>query len=205
VTVGAGAARPWPMVGRHDELETFSAVLGDRRCHGFLIHGAAGVGKTRLAEECLAVAASAGHPYARATATAAASIVRVNDDDLVVTVTDDGRGLDQERQDGIGLSSMRPAQYWPRTGVERQQRGHFRITCHLVSALFNLADVRVGISMHRVGDGFRIDRTDEDPSWSNRTGHRGRNDVTLDCSNATGLSVSNRTDDDPRRGRPRGS
>jgi signal transduction histidine kinase len=33
--------------------------------------------------------------------------VRVNDDDLVVTVTDDGRGLDRERQDGIGLSSMR--------------------------------------------------------------------------------------------------
>src|SRR3954465_474394 len=63
----------WPMVGRHAELEAFSTVLRDRRCHAFVIHGAAGVGKTRLAQESLDQAAAAGHPHARATATRAAS------------------------------------------------------------------------------------------------------------------------------------
>ena len=62
----------WPLVGRHAELELFTASLGDPRAHGFVIHGAAGVGKTRLADQCLAVAAQAGRFVARATATAGA-------------------------------------------------------------------------------------------------------------------------------------
>ena len=36
-----------------------------------------------------------------------AVVVRVDDDDLVVSVTDDGRGFAAERHGGIGLSSMR--------------------------------------------------------------------------------------------------
>ena len=44
----------WPLVGRHEEIELFSATLDDPRAHGFVIHGAAGVGKTRLADQCLA-------------------------------------------------------------------------------------------------------------------------------------------------------
>jgi len=62
---------------------------------------AAEVAAYRIAVEALANAAR--HAGARKVTVA----VRVNDDDLVVTVTDDGRGFDQERQDGIGLSSMR--------------------------------------------------------------------------------------------------
>src|SRR6476619_3044765 len=59
----------WPLVGRHDELETFVASLADPRAHGFVIHGPPGVGKTRLADQCLAVADQAGRNVARATAT----------------------------------------------------------------------------------------------------------------------------------------
>ncbi len=59
----------WPLVGRHDELDLFTASLADPRAHGFVIHGPAGVGKTRLADQCLALADRAGRAVARATAT----------------------------------------------------------------------------------------------------------------------------------------
>ncbi len=59
----------WPLVGRHEELELFSETLSDPRAHGFVIHGAAGVGKTRLADQCLALADESGRNVARATAT----------------------------------------------------------------------------------------------------------------------------------------
>src|SRR6478609_5031101 len=59
----------WPLVGRHEQLELFTSTLADERAHGFVIHGAAGVGKTRLADQCLALADAAGRNVARATAT----------------------------------------------------------------------------------------------------------------------------------------
>jgi ATP/maltotriose-dependent transcriptional regulator MalT len=70
----AGAERAslplqWPLVGRHTELELFSATLVDPRAHGFVIHGPAGVGKTRLADQCLALSDQHGRLVARATAT----------------------------------------------------------------------------------------------------------------------------------------
>jgi len=58
----------WPLVGRHHEIELFAATLADPRAHGFVIHGPAGVGKTRLADECLAVVAAQDRNVARATA-----------------------------------------------------------------------------------------------------------------------------------------
>jgi DNA-binding CsgD family transcriptional regulator len=73
-TVSSGAthaATPlqWPLVGRRAEVKLFEATLADPRAHGFVIHGPVGVGKTRLADECLAVANALGRPVARATAT----------------------------------------------------------------------------------------------------------------------------------------
>ena len=67
----ASAALPlqWPLVGRHDELDVFMASLADPRAHGFVVHGSPGVGKTRLADQCLALADRAGRNVARATAT----------------------------------------------------------------------------------------------------------------------------------------
>jgi DNA-binding CsgD family transcriptional regulator/tetratricopeptide (TPR) repeat protein len=62
----------WPLVGRHEELEVFTASLADPRAHGLVIYGPAGVGKTRLADQCLAIADEAGRRVARATATAGA-------------------------------------------------------------------------------------------------------------------------------------
>jgi ATP/maltotriose-dependent transcriptional regulator MalT len=61
----------WPLVGRHEELDLFATTLADPRAHGFVIHGPAGVGKTRLADQCLAMALADqnGRTVARATAT----------------------------------------------------------------------------------------------------------------------------------------
>ncbi|MEU9190540.1 LuxR family transcriptional regulator [Streptomyces sp. NPDC048484] len=65
----------WPMVGRGPELDAFTAALVDRECRGFVVGGPAGVGKSRLAEECLDRAAKAGFRVGRATASAAAGAV----------------------------------------------------------------------------------------------------------------------------------
>ena len=65
----------WPLVDRHEEIELFEATLVDPRAHGFVIHGPAGVGKTRLADQCLAVADGAGRNVARATASGGLSAV----------------------------------------------------------------------------------------------------------------------------------
>ncbi len=46
-----------PLVGRGLELEHFAAALADRGCRGFVVGRAAGVGKSRWAEECLEPAA----------------------------------------------------------------------------------------------------------------------------------------------------
>ncbi|MFF5114250.1 LuxR C-terminal-related transcriptional regulator [Streptosporangium sp. NPDC000509] len=65
--------RRWSLVGRDAELEAFKAVLHETGYKGFLIFGEPGVGMTRLAEECLAVAALRGHAVGRAAATGAAA------------------------------------------------------------------------------------------------------------------------------------
>ncbi|MFE9139670.1 LuxR C-terminal-related transcriptional regulator [Streptomyces sp. NPDC007355] len=65
----------WPLTGRESELEAFSAAWATRRCEGLVIFGPAGVGKSRLAEECLARAVREGWKGERATASAAAAAV----------------------------------------------------------------------------------------------------------------------------------
>ena len=50
----------WPIVDRHEDLELFERALADPLCAGYLVHGPAGVGKTRLADECRALAELAG-------------------------------------------------------------------------------------------------------------------------------------------------
>ncbi|MGW7200706.1 LuxR C-terminal-related transcriptional regulator [Streptomyces chryseus] len=65
----------WPLVGRKVEMATLVRSLTDRRGGGCVISGPAGVGKSRLAEECLARAVRAGFRGGRATASAAAATV----------------------------------------------------------------------------------------------------------------------------------
>lgn len=61
----AVAVQRWPLVGRRSELEVFERALGSGTPAGLVIFGPAGVGKTRLADECLAQAAAARHPVER--------------------------------------------------------------------------------------------------------------------------------------------
>ena len=55
----------WPIVGRRLELEAFERALDSGELTGLVSHGRAGVGKTRLADECRQQAAAAGHPTER--------------------------------------------------------------------------------------------------------------------------------------------
>lgn len=52
----------WPLIGRRAELEVFEQALCSDDRTGLLIYGLAGVGKTRLADECREWAAASGHP-----------------------------------------------------------------------------------------------------------------------------------------------
>ena len=61
-------ATRWPLVGRGDELDAFAAALDEPGSRGFCIYGAAGVGKTRLAEECARLAEGRGRGVLRVTA-----------------------------------------------------------------------------------------------------------------------------------------
>jgi DNA-binding CsgD family transcriptional regulator len=56
------------LVGRSPEVGLFGSALTDPRAHGFLVYGARGVGKTRLADQLLAEADNRGRKVARATA-----------------------------------------------------------------------------------------------------------------------------------------
>jgi DNA-binding CsgD family transcriptional regulator len=65
----------WPFVGRGIDLEDLEALLDDRDVRAVVLTGDAGVGKTRLAQEFMAVAADRGHATALAFASASAATV----------------------------------------------------------------------------------------------------------------------------------
>ncbi|MEU6070149.1 LuxR C-terminal-related transcriptional regulator [Streptomyces sp. NPDC047082] len=69
----AGCEGTWPLIGRDQTLDIFTRALRHPRIQALLIHGAAGVGKSRLAEECLLRAERAGFRTAWVVATAAAA------------------------------------------------------------------------------------------------------------------------------------
>ena len=59
----------WPLVGRQRELDSIAAVLGDPGARAVVLAGTAGVGKTRLGAEVLALADGRGYATARVLAT----------------------------------------------------------------------------------------------------------------------------------------
>lgn len=65
----------WPLVGRDDELNAITDLLGDPDGPGVVIAGAAGTGKTRLAQEALTLAAQTGVACVRVAASLAAATV----------------------------------------------------------------------------------------------------------------------------------
>jgi len=71
----AAVAERWPLVGRRPELFRFATALEEDAWDAFVVHGPAGVGKTRLAEECLQHAERAGRQCGRAAASVEAATV----------------------------------------------------------------------------------------------------------------------------------
>lgn len=53
----------WPFVGRNDELSGLVAMIADPSSRGVVLAGPAGVGKTRLATECVAIASHDHHCF----------------------------------------------------------------------------------------------------------------------------------------------
>lgn len=65
----------WPIVGRRSELEIFERALSSGERAGLVIYGRAGVGKTRLADECAAQAAANGYPTERVVGSRATALM----------------------------------------------------------------------------------------------------------------------------------
>jgi hypothetical protein len=72
---GQAQMSSWPLAGREGELDTFARAWANRRCRAVVICGPAGVGKSRLAQECLARAVHGGWKGRQVTASAAAAAV----------------------------------------------------------------------------------------------------------------------------------
>jgi DNA-binding CsgD family transcriptional regulator len=66
-------APDWPFVGRNDEVRRIVALVHRQGRHGAVIAGPPGVGKTRVARECLVEAERSGLPTARVAATRASA------------------------------------------------------------------------------------------------------------------------------------
>jgi DNA-binding CsgD family transcriptional regulator len=60
----------WPLTGRGEELRVIGEALADDECQGVVVAGQAGVGKTRLTGEAVAVAKAAGWSVRRIAGTA---------------------------------------------------------------------------------------------------------------------------------------
>ena len=65
----------WPLVGRSGDLDRVAVALGNPDCSGVVFIGPGGVGKTRLANECLALAEQTGFSTAKAVATRSTSSI----------------------------------------------------------------------------------------------------------------------------------
>ena len=72
---GSGESDDWPLVGRHVELAELNRLFHDPNCGGILLSGPIGIGKTRLATECIALADQAGWPTATVHGQAEAGVI----------------------------------------------------------------------------------------------------------------------------------
>jgi DNA-binding CsgD family transcriptional regulator/tetratricopeptide (TPR) repeat protein len=67
-TPPTAATSRWPLVGRADLLEQVGEALSASHVMAVMLHGPSGVGKTRLADECVLRAVAAGRPALRVVA-----------------------------------------------------------------------------------------------------------------------------------------
>src|SRR6266513_3161725 len=63
----------WPLVGRSNELDRLRSLLANVQTGGVVLVGGAGVGKTRLAQECVALLERSGVTTVRVRATSTTS------------------------------------------------------------------------------------------------------------------------------------
>jgi DNA-binding CsgD family transcriptional regulator/tetratricopeptide (TPR) repeat protein len=100
--VALGAQEHWPIVGRAAQLEAFKQALGSPRRAGLVVRGRAGVGKTRLADECLRWAATERHPTERVVGSRTTAMLPLG---AVVALLADGWGRagPDGQVDAVGL------------------------------------------------------------------------------------------------------
>ncbi len=102
----------WPLVGRREEMDVVADALTDHHSQGVLVCGPAGVGKTRLAEECLAAAQRTGRVGGRVTASAAAATVPLG---ALVPLLPPAVG---DRSDPVSLFDRMAAAFRDRAGTD---------------------------------------------------------------------------------------
>src|SRR5258708_23991381 len=93
----------WPIVGRRSELEVFERALGSGERAGLVMYGRAGVGKTRLGDECAGQAAASGHPTQRVAGSRTTALLPLG---AVVALL--AGGLGGPGSDGLGPDGLGP-------------------------------------------------------------------------------------------------
>jgi DNA-binding CsgD family transcriptional regulator len=106
----------WPLVGREDELAWLAAARREDAFPAVVVSGAAGVGKTRLAREALAAAASEGAATEWVQATQAAASIPLGAFAALVPV-------DVDKHDRLGVLQACAETLRARTGVQRPVLG----------------------------------------------------------------------------------
>lgn len=102
-----GVSVIWPLTGRAAELDRLRRIVEARDVAGIVLIGPAGVGKTRLAKECLAVGEKAGYATALAVASRSAASIPLGALASLLPAMPQaaasGLGLLQYAQEGLAL------------------------------------------------------------------------------------------------------
>jgi len=124
----------WPIVGRRPELEVFERALGSGERAGLAIYGRAGVGKTRLADECAGQAAASGHPTQRVAGSRTTALLPLG---AVASLLPDGPGpLGPDGQvNAVALFEQ------TRQALHDRHRGHRLVTVADDMALLDAASL----------------------------------------------------------------
>src|SRR5690349_15380171 len=121
----------WPIVGRRPELEVFERALGSGERAGLVIYGRAGVGKTRLADECAGQAAASGHPTQRIAGSRTTALLPLG---AVAALLPDGLGRlgPDEQVNAVAMFEQTRRSPRPPPGDRGRRRGPPR--CRLAGA-----------------------------------------------------------------------
>lgn len=102
----------WPLTGRREEVERIAAILHGKERSGVVLAGPAGVGKTRLASQCLALAAERGYATVRILASQSAATLPLG---VFAPLISDASGAERSPTDVL---------IWARREIVRLGAGH---------------------------------------------------------------------------------